>query len=291
MRAPQFWLWASLVAPSLAVRTPLDLGSGFGLTFDKETNQISISQHGQVIWDTVPGREFLSASAGDDEVIAANGNFKINEVDQEIYSGQSVTNSALRSWHGSANAHAAVLEGQLTGCGDASPDFSVAFWVPSQFPDRIAFNINVKPGPSSNAVTKVFLTYRSSPNEDFYGLGAQGSFASFKNQSVPIFSREQGVGRGDQPTTRLESEDSFFAGGDHFTAYSATPQYISSRSRVFHLSQESSAYTNFNFTNPSAVTVRYNALTVDGYFMQAKDMLNGISMLTEYTGRMPALPN
>lgn len=164
-----------MVAPSLAVRTPLNLGSGFGLTFDKETNQISICQHGRVIWDTMPGREFLSASAGDDEVIAANGNFEINEVDQEICSGQSITNVALRSSHGSANAHAAVLEGQLTGCGDASPDFSVAFWVPSQFPDHIAFNVNVKPGPSSNAVTKVFLTYRSSPNEDFYGFGAQGS--------------------------------------------------------------------------------------------------------------------
>lgn len=36
--------------------------------------------------------------------------------------------------------------------------------------------------------------------------------------------------------------------------------------------------------------MRYNALTVDGYFMEAKDMLNSISMLTEYTGRMPALP-
>lgn len=59
---------------------------------------------------------------------------------------------------------------------------------------------------------------------------------------------------------------------------------------MFHLSQESSAYTNFNFTNPSAVTVRYNALTVDGYFMQEKNMHNSISMLTEYTGRMPALP-
>lgn len=290
MRAPNLWLWASLAAPSLAIHAPWNLGNGFELNVNNHTNRLSIVQDGQTIWDTVPGQGFLSASAGDDEVIAANGNFKINEVDHNKCSGQKINNVALRSWHGSANAHAAVIEGQLTGCGDASPEFSVAFWVPSQFPDRIAFNVKVNPGSSSDAATKVFLTYRSSPNEDFYGLGAQGSFASFKNQSVPIFSREQGVGRGDQPTTDLESKDSFFAGGDQFTAYSATPQYISSHARVFHLTQESSAYTTFDFTKPSAVTVRYDALIVDGYFMQAKDMLNGISMLTEYTGKMTELP-
>jgi alpha-glucosidase (family GH31 glycosyl hydrolase) len=290
MRAPSLWLWALLAAPSFAIHDTWNLGNGFELTVNNNTNRLSIAQDGRTIWDTVPGKAFLSASAGDDEVIAANGNFKINEVDQNKCSGQKISNVSLHSWHGSANARAAIIQGQLTGCGDASPDFSIAFWVPSEFPDRIAFNVNVKPGSSSNAATKVFLTYRSSPNEDFYGLGAQGSFASFKNQSVPIFSREQGVGRGDQPTTRLESADSFFAGGDQFTAYSATPQYISSNARVFHLAQESSAYTTFDFTNPSAVTVRYDALTVDGYFMQAKDMLNGISMLTKYTGRMPALP-
>jgi alpha-glucosidase (family GH31 glycosyl hydrolase) len=111
-----------------------------------------------------------------------------------------------------------------------------------------------------------------------------------KNRSVPIFSREQGVGRGDQPTTDLESDDSFFAGGDQFTTYTAVPQYISSHSRVFHLTEESTAYTNFDFRDLNAVTVRYAALEVAGYFMQASNMLNGISMLTEYTGRMPELP-
>lgn len=293
MRAPRFWIWASVavsVAPSLAAQTFWDLGNGFEVTVDDSVNLLSITQNDRTIWNTVPGKAFLSGSAGDDEVLAANGNFKINEVDQAKCTGQQTTKVTLRSWHGSVNGHAVVVHGRLTGCGDATSPFYIAFWVPSQFPDRVAFHINVKSGSSSGSLTKLFLTYRSSASEDFYGLGAQASFASMKNQVVPIFSREQGVGRGDQPITRLANEDSFFAGGNHFTTYSAVPQYVTSDARVFHLSQESTAYTTFDFTEPEAVTLRYDALNVDGYFMQAENMLNGISMLTDYTGKMPELP-
>ncbi|KAJ5521070.1 hypothetical protein N7463_001523 [Penicillium fimorum] len=290
MHAANLWLWASLAAPSVGVHTLWNLGNGFELTVNVDSNLLSIAHRGNSIWETVSGQAFLSASAGDDEVLAANGNFKINEVDRNKCTNQKIRDVTIKSWQESGNDHAAVIQGQLTGCGNATPHFSVAFWVPSKFPDRVAFSVNVDPGTSSDVATKLYLTYRSSPSEDFYGLGAQGSFASFKNQTVPIFSREQGVGRGDQPTTLLENKDSFFAGGDQFTTYTAVPQYISSKSRVFHLTEESSAYTTFDFTNPSAVTVRYDALTVGGYFMQAENMLHGISMFTDYTGKMTALP-
>ena len=38
------------------------------------------------------------------------------------------------------------------------------------------------------------------------------------------------------------------------------------------------------------MTVRYDAPSVSGHFMQAETMLDAITMLTEYTGRMPTLP-
>ncbi|KAL4861683.1 hypothetical protein BDV12DRAFT_207836 [Aspergillus spectabilis] len=293
MCTAKFWLWAFVAlgsTQSLAAQTPWALGKGFELTVDDSANWLSIKQGGRTIWDTVPGKGFLSASAGEDIVTAANGNFKIQEVDYRKCTGQNITKVALHPRNDAVNDHAAVIQGQLTGCGDFTVPFSVAFWVPSEFPDRIAFNALVNNGSSSKDATKLFLTYRSSPSEDFYGLGGQASFASLKNQSVPIFSREQGVGRGDQPTSELNNEDGFFAAGDHFTTYSAIPQYISSHARVFHLTQESSAYATFDFTDSHAVTVRYDALTVEGYFMQAQSMLDGITMLTEYTGKMPDLP-
>lgn len=290
MFGPKAWIWATLAVPSLAAQASFNLGNGFNLNVDKDSNQLSIEHGDASIWETVPGKPFLSASSGVDEVAGSSGNFKITDVDNDKCTDQHIRRVTKSAWDSSVNDHAAVIEGTLSGCGDESIDFSFAVWVPAELSDRVAFHIDVKPGSSKDAATKLFLTYSSSKSEDFYGMGGQGSFASLKNQSVPIFSREQGVGRGDQPTTDLESEDSFFAGGDQFTTYSAVPQYISSLARVFHLSEESTAYTKFNFEKADEVTVRYAALNVDGYIIQAKNMLDGITKLTDYTGRMAELP-
>lgn len=275
---------------TLASQAPWDLGNGFTLTVDKETNHLAVTHAKRTIWDTVPGQPFLSASSGVDAVAGSSGNFNITQIDRCKCTGQHINRVTQRKWPGTLNGNAAEIQGTLSGCGNATNDYSLVLFVPAALPNRVAFHANVRPGAAVDSATKLFLKYRSSPSEDFYGLGAQASFASLKNQSVPIFSREQGVGRGDQPTTDLENEESYFSGGDEFTTYAAVPQYISSDSRVFHLSQESTAYTNFDFRHPRAVTVRYHALNVDGYFMQADSILDGITMLTEYTGRMPELP-
>ncbi|KAL4937903.1 hypothetical protein BDV06DRAFT_232264 [Aspergillus oleicola] len=293
MRHLDSWLWACAALSStgaLASQSFLNLGKGFQLSVNDTANLLSITQNGRTIWDTVPGKDFLSASGGEDIVTAANGNFKIQEVDEHKCTGLQITKVGQASWEGSLNNYAARIQGQLAGCGDATIPFTLTMGVPSEFPDRIAFNAQVNNGSSSDFATKLFLTYRSSPQEDFYGLGGQASFASLKNQSVPIFSREQGVGRGDQPTTELENEDSFFAGGDRFTTYSAIPLHISSHARAFHLTEESTAYATFDFTDSNAVTVRYDAPYVSGYLMQAASMLDAITMVTDYTGRMPELP-
>ena len=293
MLGPKIWGWVTLAASSvqcLAIQAPLDLGNGFSLTVDERVNHLSVNSQNGTLWETLPGRSFLSASAGLDQVVDSSGNFKITELDRNKCTSGRIHQVIQQQWPGSANKNAAVVQGLLSGCGNVTTEFSMAFYVPAEFPDRVAFRISINPGSAADPLTKLFLTYRSSPSEDSYGLGGQASFASLKNQSVPIFSREQGVGRGDQPTTRLEDEESFFSGGTQFTSYTAIPQYITSGARVFHLSEDSTAYANFDFQDPQAVTVRYAALKVEGYFMQASDMLHGISMLTEYTGRMPELP-
>ncbi|KAJ5233146.1 hypothetical protein N7468_006102 [Penicillium chermesinum] len=283
--------WSSLACLSFASQSWWDLGNGFRITVNKGANHLLVTdQNNTTIWETPPNQPFLSASAGRDRIVDSSGNFKITEVNKSKCTSQQIQHVRPQPWSSSASSHAIVIQGQLSGCGSSTAIFSLGFYVPADLPDRVAFYTDLNPGLSARSLNNLFLTYRSSSSEQIYGLGAQASFASLKNQSVPIFSREQGVGRGDQPTTHLESEESFFSGGDRFTTYSAVPQYITSKSRVFHLSERSTAYANFDFRDPEAVTVRYAALRVDGYFMQASDMLNGISMLTAYTGKMPELP-
>ena len=267
----------------VAARQTWDLGNGFELD---ENNRLAISHNGETIWASLPNRQFLSASAGVDEFIENSGAFKINEVDEDKCQGQNITAISHQQECDSVTGEAVTVEGYLNGCGHSTAKYAVSFWVPAEYPNRVAFNVDV----DSDYLTKVYLSFESDSSEDIYGLGAQASFASLKNQSVPIFSREQGVGRGDQPITEIKDAISFFSGGNHFTTYTSIPQFVSTAGRVFYLGQEDTAYANFDFTRADEITVRYDTLNVGGHFMKADNMLDGITMLTEYTGRMPQLP-
>jgi alpha-glucosidase (family GH31 glycosyl hydrolase) len=81
-----------------------------------------------------------------------------------------------------------------------------------------------------------------------------------------------------------------FSGGNRFTTYTAIPSYVSTSGSVFYLTIESTALTFFDFTQPETVTIRYDATTVTGAFLRATDMFEAVERLTEYTGRMPTLP-
>jgi hypothetical protein len=280
-------------ALSLSKRSTWDLGNGFQLSWQRSISaRIAIGQGNGVIWETLSDEPFLSASAGNDTIEAENGNFKITKVDRSLCTGQDVTLIEYVDWPDSVTGQKVVVSGDLLDCGNATAAYSVAFWVPSNLSDRVAFQVNVSQASDAtdDPLTKVYLQFKSDANEDFYGLGAQASFASLKGQDVPIFSREQGVGRGDQPTTDIQNSQSFYSGGDHFTTYTAIPQYISTAGNAFYLGENSSAWTFFDFQTPDSVTVRYDFLNFDGQFLQAESMLDAISKVTDYTGKMPEIP-
>ena len=267
------------------------LGNRFDLVWKSDKSHLSILQHGQPIFASVPGDSFLSASAGKDSIVGDSGNFNITNVDRKRCQGQNVTGISYSPRHDAVDRREVVLKGFLQDCGEEELPYKMSFWVPFDYQDRVAFDVTVDAGHVNVArMERIYLKFASNATEDFYGLGAQASFASMKNQTVPIFSREQGVGRGDQPITSVEDSQGFFSGGNQFTTYTAIPQFISTEGKVFYIREWDTAYALFDFTEPNAVTVRYDALTVGGQFMQASSMLEGITMLTDYTGRMPALP-
>lgn len=266
-----------------------DIGEGFLLA--RHDDFLEIIKSGQSIWSTIPGRPFLSASAGNDSVVGSNGAFNITQIDIDTCQDQDISNIQHVAWDGAVTGKAIQVTGNLKACGPASAPYSLTLWVSSDLPDRVAFYIDVS--ASSNAahpLKKLYFSFASSANEDFYGLGGQASFASLKNQSVPIFSREQGVGRGDEPITSIENANGSIAGGDYFTTYTAIASYISTDANLFYLSEKSTGYANFDFTQPDAVTIRYDSLSVDGAFTRTPNLFDAVEALTEYTGRMPSLP-
>ncbi|KAI7488266.1 hypothetical protein KC351_g2120 [Hortaea werneckii] len=272
---------------STAENSQLDLGNGFALAWTG--TGIEITQGEQDIW--YAATPFISASAGNDSVSGSNGAFNITEIDYDLCADQSVDAVQHVPWNLSTTGEAVEVSGQLLECGDTSTPYSLTLWVPSDLPEHIAFYIDVSQRAAVEPLKKLYFSYSSQASEDIYGLGGQASFASLKNQSVPVLTREQGVGRGDEPITSIENANGSFAGGNEFTTYTAIPSYITTEGNVFYLSEKSSAYANFDFTKPDEITMRYDSLSVDGAIAKGKNMFEAVERLTEATGRMPALPS
>lgn len=191
------------------------LGNGFELEIF--SHGIEIAQAGRTIWSAeLP---FISASAGNDSVVGADGAFKINNVDENRCATQTITNVQVQPWGGTTTGSAVRISGALLGCGSDSAYYDLSFWIPWSLTDRVAFYLNISPlSIEDRPLKKLYFRFSSAAGEDFYGLGAQASFGSLKNQSIPIFSREQGVGRGDEPLTSYENANGSFAGGSRFTS-------------------------------------------------------------------------
>lgn len=265
-----------------------DLGSGFKLS--NSLRGMQISSQGQNIFST--SLPFLSASGGNDLVIGSSGAFNITQVDVNTCQDQSISSIQTIPWQGTSTGSAVRVSGDLLHCGGINAPYTATFWVPETLADRVAFYLDVSSSSTTaDSLKKLYFRFDSHAGEDFYGLGAQASFGSLKGHGVPIFSREQGVGRGDQPVTGYENENGTFSGGNRFTTYTAIPSYISTDGNVFYLSEKSTAYANFDFKQPGLVSVRYDSLSVDGMFTRTSSMFDAVEKLSDYTGRMPALPS
>ncbi|KAK5109930.1 hypothetical protein LTR62_006419 [Meristemomyces frigidus] len=266
----------------------ISLGGQYSLSWINHT--LSIEEDTTTVWSTIHGQPFVSASAGNDSFTGSNGAFNITQVDTDRCTGQNITSVEQVPWDGTLTGSAVQAKGYLLSCGISHAEYELTFWVPANLTDRVAFYLNIVP-QSGPELKKLYLSFASSPDEDIYGLGAQASFASLKSQSIPVFSREQGVGRGDQPITAILNQNGSFAGGDKFTTYTAIASYITTKGNMFSLSGKDAGYANFDFTVSDLITVRYDSLSMDGFFARAGDMFGAVERLTAGTGRMPKLPS
>lgn len=66
---------------------------------------------------------------------------------------------------------------------------------------HLLFNVSIT--STIHPVNRLYLRYRSSKEEQFFGGGVQYTYVNLKGQSVPIFTSEQGVGRGLEPVTAI----------------------------------------------------------------------------------------
>ncbi len=135
-------------------------------------------------------------------------------------------------------------------------------------------------------INYIDIQFESTATEQFYGFGEQFSHLNFKGKKFPVFSEEQGIGRGDAPV-------SFFTGiagvkGNEFTTYCAIPYTITTQNRALLI--KNTEYLEFDLRKKDVLGIAVRSYTISGIVWTGKNHKKLTESYTEYTGRMPKLP-
>lgn len=184
-------------------------------------------------------------------------------------------------------------------------------------------------------VQNVYVAFESPKEEAIFGLGEQAGLGNLRGMfhtpspssviadlsgyRIPIWTREGGAGRGEEPLTTYLNEfpaiSGTFAGGSTLTTYTAIASMVTSIGRwlvldgnnyaLFDLASENrtefedTAQTYLegvitagdkSSTNVRTIEIMYEGTSMIGHVGRTRGLLDGITALTEVTGRQPALP-
>ncbi len=229
----------------------------------------------RVLWATVPGRSFVGAGRGAEEVEEARGSFFIEERLQTACAAQTLEAIA-------ADEDGVTLRGTLRCGGGDVVGYALTF--AEVQPDHLRFALTL----DDPAYNRTYLTYASHRDERFFGFGEQFSYFDLKGRRLPIFVMEQGIGRGAQPIT-LGADLQARAGGAWHTSYAGVPHYLTSDLRSLCL--ESYAYAVFDLRRADRVHVQLFAPEMRGRIFNGDSPAALIAAYTDFAGRMRPLPD
>ncbi|RLN97819.1 hypothetical protein BBJ28_00027249, partial [Nothophytophthora sp. Chile5] len=265
-------------------------------------------------------RAFISASTGLTTITQASGNFELSNEDISARC-QNATISEVTS----STAECVEISGAFadTACSDWTWTLSFSLnatkGTANEDSQPLHFNATVYGADVAN----VYLAYESPHDEAFFGLGEQTGIGNLRGWRVPVWTREGGVGRGEEPvTTYLNSNASIsgaFAGGSLLTTYTGVASLTSSLGRwivldgtkyaLFDLASNDSSpfedtaagYLAGNVTegdhtigSTTTVEIAYESTTLSGWVgraAQGNPLLEATGALTTVTGRQPKLPD
>lgn len=243
--------------------------------------RLTVARGGRVLWESVPGRAFVTAAMADVRWTDHQGMFTPAERAGPHLATQEVT--ALRG-----DGESLVVEGTLRGAGGRAASFR---WTARPLArDRLGVEVRVGEivGGRRRRPGLVALHGRRHPGERFHGFGEQFAPFDLSGRRVPMVVREQGVGRGRQPLTLLANVFRHRAGGGWDTTYAAMPCYVTSAMRGLFL--ENTEYAVFDMTGPEQVTVAVWADRLHAQILAGDEPTELLRAHTGAVGRMRQLP-
>ncbi|MCZ2357375.1 MAG: alpha-glucosidase [Bacteroidia bacterium] len=129
------------------------------------------------------------------------------------------------------------------------------------------------------------LRFSKTKREPWFGGGEQYSTIQVNGHEIPLLVEEQGVGRGDQPISRIVSVAG--AQGSQYTTYAPIPFFLSQTRAVW---SNLSGYQIANFRYPNLIEWSFWDEKPNLEWAVAQSPLELIQTYTNTTGRMRPLP-
>jgi len=170
------------------------------------------------VWETPPGSAFVGAAEGRPSYRDDYGLLRVRDELTAIWNDQVVDDVR-------ATQSGLVLTGRLSGT-DRSGVMGWRMRLSAGADQRLDVDVRLD-GDGSN---RLYLTAGLDPDETVHGFGAQSGSYDLRGRRLLLVSREQGVGRGEQPVSVL-ADLTAGAGGGQDTTYVTSAVNVTSRSR------------------------------------------------------------
>ena len=234
-----------------------------------------------VIWSSLPGKGFLAAARGKEDIHESRGSFFIRDQLLHRCEGQSIQGI-------SHQGQRLLVKGELHCERSLDPQapkkISYTWYLHARTAKQLDFSFKL----NHPAYQRSAIRYRSEADERFFGFGEQFTFVDMKGRRLPIFVMEQGIGRGAEPIT-TGANLTAGAGGAWHTSYAGVPHYITSKMRSLFL--KNYEYSVFDMRLPDTVEVSVFSGAMQGQILAASSPLKLIELFTQYAGRMRPLPD
>ena len=264
----------------------------------------------RILWQTTttPGSPALTLGAGNISFEENSGNFFVDDARaKRVTTAQTVQNVTASGCKNNVCSRVTVKGTLLDEKKNVFADYQWAFLPgPAATGSKgfIDFFISFVPSPAGMqaGVNRMYISWGMQWLDNFYGLGEQYTIHGLRKQLAPVFSTEQGIGRGLQPLSTIIDVGSKLhnAAGNWHTTYTAIPHYISkSLCSVF---VNDTRYMEFDFGKKESglleVMLLLNAtgshqavLGTHAKILYGNTPKDIIEVHTSYAGRMAPLPD
>ena len=132
------------------------------------------------------------------------------------------------------------------------------------------------------------VSFDLSAGAGVFGLGEQYTYFNQRGHKFNVITREQGVGRGQQPTTDVMNLLDAGSAGDAYTSYTSIPQWVTSEGQGLYTTNTELAAVDFTGATSGNMTVNTTSLCIR--VTRASTVAGHVKAYTAYSGRMAPLP-